>query len=99
MTNEVVAVFGAHPDDLDWACGGTAAAWSREDKEIYFVLTTSGESGEDHQRGLVLPPAEIAEIREAEQRLPGDILGGKEVPFFGQPAGRVERKLAFLGPI
>ncbi len=49
MINEVVAVFGAHPDDLDWACGGTAATWAREGKEIYFVLTTSGESGEDHQ--------------------------------------------------
>src|SRR5438045_9712859 len=94
MANEVVAVFGAHPDDLDWACGGTAAVWSQEGKEIYFVLTTSGESGEDHQRGLALPPAEIAEIREAEQRLAANILGVKEVLFLAQPDGRVEPTLA-----
>jgi len=95
MEHEVVAVFGAHPDDLDWACGGTAAAWAQEGKEIYFVLTTSGEGGEDHQRGLVLPPAEIAEIREAEQRLAANLLGVKEVLFLGQPDGRVEPTLAF----
>ena len=95
MVNEVVVVFGAHPDDLDWACGGTTAAWTREGKEVYFVLTTSGESGEDHQRGLVLPPAEIAEIREAEQRLAANILGVKDVIFLGQPDGRVEPTLAF----
>lgn len=99
MVNEAVAVFGAHPDDLDWACGGTAAAWTREGKEIYFVLTTSGESGEDHQRGLALPPAEIAEIREAEQRLAANILGVKEVLFLGQPDGRVEPTLAFRDQI
>jgi len=99
MTNEVVVVFGAHPDDLDWSCGGTAAVWAREGKEIYYVLTTSGESGEDHQRGLVLPPAEIAEIREAEQRLAANILGVKDVIFFGQPDGRVEPTLAFRDQI
>jgi LmbE family N-acetylglucosaminyl deacetylase len=95
MENEVVAVFGAHPDDLDWACGGTVAAWARAGKEIYFVLTTSGESGEDHRRRLVLPPAEIAELRETEQRLAASILGIKEVLFLGQPDGRVEATLAF----
>jgi LmbE family N-acetylglucosaminyl deacetylase len=95
MDNEVVVVFGAHPDDLDWACGGTVAAWVREGKELYYVLTTSGESGEDHRRGLALPPAEIAEIREAEQRLAANLLGVKDVLFLGQPDGRVEPTLAF----
>jgi LmbE family N-acetylglucosaminyl deacetylase len=99
MANEVVAVFGAHPDDLDWACGGTTAAWVRDGKEIYFVLTTSGESGEDHQRGLTLPAAEIAEIRAAEQRLAANILGVKGVIFLGQPDGRVEPTLAFRDQI
>jgi len=92
---QVVAVFGAHPDDLDWSSGGTTAAWTHAGKEVYYVLTTSGEGGEDHQRGLVLPAAEIAEIREAEQRLAASILGVKEVLFLGQPDGRVEANLAF----
>ena len=52
-----------------------------------------------HQRGLVLPAAEIAEIREAEQRLAANILGIKDVIFLGQPDGRVEPTLAFRDQI
>jgi len=95
MAREVVAVFNAHPDDLDWACGGSAAVWAREGKEVYYILTTSGEGGEDHQRGLVLPRDEIAEIRETEQRAAAMLLGVKEVLFLRQPDGRVEASLAF----
>jgi LmbE family N-acetylglucosaminyl deacetylase len=99
MNHEVVAVFGAHPDDLDWSCAGTAAAWARAGREVYYVLTTSGESGEDHQRGLVLPPEEMAEIREAEQHLAATILGVKEVLFMRQRDGRLEPSLAFRDQI
>jgi LmbE family N-acetylglucosaminyl deacetylase len=99
MEREVVAIFGAHPDDLDWSSGGTTAAWVRAGKEVYYVLTTSGEAGEDHQRGLVLPPAEMAEIREAEQRLAAGVLGVKEVIFLRQSDGRLEANLAFRDQI
>lgn len=99
MEHEVVAIFGAHPDDLDWGSGGTAAVWARAGKEIYYILTTSGEGGEDHQRGRVLPPEEIAEIREAEQRQAAAVLGVKEVLFLHQPDGRVEATLAFRDQI
>jgi LmbE family N-acetylglucosaminyl deacetylase len=99
MDREVVAVFGAHPDDLDWSCAGTAAVWVRAGKEVYYVLTTSGESGEDHQRGLILPPSEMAEIREAEQRLAATVLGVKEVLFLRQPDGRLEPTMAFRDQI
>ncbi len=99
MEKEVVAIFGAHPDDLDWGCGGTAAAWTHAGKEVYYVLTTSGEGGEDHQRGLILPAAEMAEIREAEQCLAAAVLGVKEVIFLRQPDGRVEPTLAFRDQI
>ncbi len=95
MEHEVVAVFGAHPDDLDWGSGGTVAAWVRAGKEVYYILTTSGEGGEDHQQGRILPPEEIADIRETEQRLAATVLGVKEVIFLRQPDGRVEATLAF----
>ncbi len=99
MVREVVAVFGAHPDDLDWGSGGSAAVWVQAGKEVYYILTTSGEGGEDHQRGLVLPPDEIAEIRETEQRAAAMLLGVKEVLFLRQPDGRVEATLAFRDQI
>jgi LmbE family N-acetylglucosaminyl deacetylase len=99
MAREVVAVFNAHPDDLDWASGGSAAVWARTGKEVYYILTTSGEGGEDHQLVLVLPPEEIAEIRETEQRAAATLLGVKEVFFLRQPDGRVEASLAFRDQI
>jgi LmbE family N-acetylglucosaminyl deacetylase len=99
MEQEIVAVFGSHPDDLDWSSGGTTAAWVRAGKQVYYVLTTSGESGEDHQRKLVLPAAEMAEIRETEQRLAANVLGVKEVVFLGLPDGRLEANLAFRDQI
>lgn len=99
MEHEVVAIFGAHPDDLDWGSGGAAAVWAAAGKEVYYILTTSGEGGEDHQRGLLLPPDEIADIREREQRLAANILGVKDVFFLHQPDGRVEASLAFRDQI
>lgn len=99
MEQEVVAIFGAHPDDLDWSSGGTAAVWARTGKEVYYILTTSGEGGEDHQRKRILPAAEIADIRETEQRHAATILGVKNVIFLGQPDGRVEATLAFRDQI
>lgn len=99
MTREVVAVFDAHPDDLDWGSGGSAAVWARAGKEVYYILTTSGEGGEDHQRGLVLSPHEMADIREMEQRAAATLLGVKEVLFLRQPDGRVEASLAFRDQI
>jgi LmbE family N-acetylglucosaminyl deacetylase len=94
VEHEVIAIFGAHPDDLDWGTGGSAAIWSQAGKEVYYILTTSGEGGEDHQRGRILPPDEIAEIRESEQRHAATVLGVKEVLFLRQPDGRVEATLA-----
>ena len=93
MERDVVAVFGAHPDDLDWAAGGTAAVWAKQGREVYYVLTTSGDSGEDHIGRRKLTPAEMADIREAEQRIAASVLGVKEVVFLRLPDGRLEPSL------
>lgn len=93
MERDIVAVFGAHPDDLDWAAGGTTAVWAKQGKEVYYVLTTNGESGEDHIGKRKLSRAEMADIREAEQRIAASVLGVKEVVFLGLPDGRLEPNL------
>ena len=93
MERDIVAVFGAHPDDLDWAAGGTAAVWAKQGKDVYYVLTTSGESGEDHINKQTLSRAEMADIREAEQRIAAGVLGVKEVVFLRLPDGRLEPNL------
>ena len=37
--------FGAHPDDIEFGCGGVIANETRAGREAYFVICSRGESG------------------------------------------------------
>ena len=38
-------VVGAHPDDPDFGAGGTAALWSRDGWDFYYLVCTNGSKG------------------------------------------------------
>jgi LmbE family N-acetylglucosaminyl deacetylase len=38
-------VFGAHPDDIEFACGGVVAKEVRQGRAAHFVVCSRGESG------------------------------------------------------
>lgn len=61
-TQRAVAV-AAHPDDLEYFCGGTLCRLAREGAEVIAVLATRGERGGDPER------------RRAEQEAAGALLG------------------------
>lgn len=73
-----VLVSMAHPDDIEFGCGGTIARWADEGQEIFFVLGTSGDKGSDDPD---YDSAKLIETREAEQRAAAKVLGVKEVMF------------------
>ena len=79
-----VAVFMAHPDDPDFSCAGTCARWAADGHHITYVIITNGDKGSDDRE---LPGAQLAKIRETEQRAAADILGVKDVVFMRQPDG------------
>lgn len=79
-----ILVIGAHPDDCDITVGGTAAMWQRDGHIVKFVSVTNGESG--HQ---TLFGEELVEIRRAEARAAGDVLG-IEYDVLDFPDGRLE---------
>ncbi|MBX3389273.1 MAG: PIG-L family deacetylase [Phycisphaeraceae bacterium] len=60
-----LVAFGAHPDDVEFACGGVLAAEVRAGRPVQIVVCSSGESA---TRGT---PVE----REAEARKGAEILG------------------------
>jgi LmbE family N-acetylglucosaminyl deacetylase len=75
----------AHPDDLEFGAAAAIARWTRQGKEITYVLLTSGEAGIDG-----MDPAEAGPTREEEQRASGAIVGVSQVDFLGLPDGVLE---------
>ena len=75
----------AHPDDLEYGAASAVARWTRQGKEVAYVLVTSGEAGIDG-----MAPAEAGPLREEEERRSAAVVGVDEVEFLGHPDGLVE---------
>jgi LmbE family N-acetylglucosaminyl deacetylase len=77
-------VVAAHPDDIEYGAAAAIARWTRQGKDVRYVLATSGEAGI-----AGLSPAECAPLREAEERESARIVGVESVEFLGHPDGRL----------
>jgi LmbE family N-acetylglucosaminyl deacetylase len=75
----------AHPDDIDFGMAGTVAALTAAGSEVVYAIATSGEAGppEDADR------AELAKLREKEQRAAAREVGVHDVRFLGLPDGHL----------
>ncbi|WP_067704935.1 PIG-L deacetylase family protein [Nocardia jejuensis] len=82
-------VIVAHPDDIEYGAAAAVARWTRQGKDIRYVLASSGEAGIEG-----LAPAEAGPLREAEERAGATLVGVTEVEFLGYPDGRIEENLA-----
>jgi LmbE family N-acetylglucosaminyl deacetylase len=65
-----ILALGAHPDDIEYGCGGTFLKFARNGENIYFMVLTKGEFGGD-------PKVRLREQEEAMR-----MLGVKEI-FWG----------------
>lgn len=79
-------VVMAHPDDCEFACGGTVAKLCRDGWDMQIVVTTSGNKGTKDPR---VTAQQLAGEREQEQRRAAEILGAREPVFFGFPDGYI----------
>jgi LmbE family N-acetylglucosaminyl deacetylase len=77
-------VIVAHPDDAEFLCAGTVAKWAQAGSTITYVVITNGNKGSEDPE---MTPAKLAEVREAEQRAAGAILGVKHFEFMGYEDG------------
>src|SRR5712691_4376666 len=93
--NKVAMVIVAHPDDAEFGCGGTVAAWAKEGWEAYYVVCSDGAGGGRDDAIDVGPEARRAgtRIRKAEQKAAGELLGIKDVIFLDYPDGRLQPTL------
>ncbi len=65
-----ILVIGAHPDDCEGHCGGTAAMWAKRRHIVRFLSVTNGQSGH-HARNL----AELVQARATEARAAAAVIG------------------------
>lgn len=82
-----VLVVVAHPDDAEFGCGGTAAKWVKEGREVAYVILTNGDKGSDDPS---MTSERLARIRAEEQLTAARTLGVDRVEFLGYPDGELE---------
>ncbi|MFC1899046.1 PIG-L deacetylase family protein [Chloroflexota bacterium] len=88
MTKQANAmIVMPHPDDVESRMGGTVALWTREGKEVIYVVCTNGDKGTSDPN---IKPQELAKIREQEQLAAAEILGVREVIFLNHPDQSLE---------
>src|SRR5213596_2903122 len=63
-------IIGAHPDDADYAAGGTAALYRAAGHTVRMVSLTNGDAGH-HE----MPGAKLAERRRGEAAAAGAVIG------------------------
>lgn len=84
----VALAIGAHPDDIEFGCGGTVAKWAAAGCLVHHLVLTDGS------KGTWNPDADIdalVALRREEQREAARRLGARgEVIFFDQVDGELE---------
>ncbi|MBU3704524.1 MAG: PIG-L family deacetylase [Ilumatobacteraceae bacterium] len=79
---------GAHPDDIEFGCGGTLAKWAAEGCIIHYAVLTDGSKGtwDVNADTTALVAARQAEQREAARRIGAT----GSVTFLGAVDGELE---------
>ena len=80
----------AHPDDIEYYCGGAVLLMTTRGVQVDFVLATSGDKG---AREASKSRAKVALIREREQELAAEVLGVKTVNFLRHPDAELAETL------
>jgi LmbE family N-acetylglucosaminyl deacetylase len=89
---ERVLAIGAHPDDVEFAAGGTLARLRGLGALVTLVVCTDGRCG---GRGLV----DAAEVRRREQQQAAGVLGVDDVVHLTHPDGGLSPGEPLLGQL
>lgn len=91
-----ILAIGAHPDDIEFGCGGTLIKYLRKGHKIYLLVMTRGElGGEEH-------------VRSEELKRSAEIMGATDVFHHDYPdthlhldkelIGRIEDVIKIVSP-
>ncbi len=93
---KLALVIGAHPDDPDFGAGGTAALWSRDDWDFYYLVCTNGSKG---SADPTMDPVRLIQHRQDEQRAAARELGVLDCFFLDGVDGELQPTRDLLGKI
>ncbi len=80
----------AHPDDVDFGSAGTVAAFTSAGVEVTYCIVTNGDAGGSDR---AMSRADMAALRQDEQRAAATVVGVSDVHFLGHPDGMVQATL------
>jgi LmbE family N-acetylglucosaminyl deacetylase len=83
---ERILVVTAHPDDVDFGVSASVAAWVKAGIDVRYCIVTNGDAGGSDRS---VSRADMAVLRQAEQRAAAAEVGVTDVAFLGYPDGRV----------
>lgn len=86
LSKESILVIGAHPDDVDFMCAGTAAKANNQGCEIDFLIVTNGCKGAPYKREM----ERFVKVRQKEQLDSSKVLGARNVYFLGLEDGALK---------
>jgi LmbE family N-acetylglucosaminyl deacetylase len=89
-------VIAAHPDDPDFGAGGTAALWTQDGWEFFYLVCTNGAKGSSNPE---TDPDELVRARQAEQRDAARALGVTDVFFLDHEDGELDPNRELLGEV
>ncbi|MEM7112512.1 MAG: PIG-L deacetylase family protein [Chloroflexota bacterium] len=70
-----VLAVGAHPDDLEYLCGGTLAKYCQQGHKVFMTNLANGSRG-----STTYSQEELAEIRRGEAKAAADVIGAEYIP-------------------
>ncbi len=83
----VALAVGAHPDDIEFGCGGTLAKWAAAGCRVHHLVLTDGSKG---TWDASVDSGELTKVRKLEQREAAEILGGGDVSFLDVTDGELD---------
>jgi LmbE family N-acetylglucosaminyl deacetylase len=81
-----ILIITAHPDDVDFSCAGSIAAWTDAGVIVGYCICTDGDAGGEDPTA---PRAHIGAMRREEQRAAGKAVGVTDIEFLGYRDGEL----------
>ena len=93
----IALAVGAHPDDVEFGCGGTLAKWAAGGCTVHHLVCTDGAKG---SWDPTADTATLVLVRQAEQRAAAKALGATgTVTFLGEVDGELEATLTLRAAV